>query len=532
LIAINHFTVNTGDTIVNRTFWVEDGQIFICCIYSMMGQKHLKIYRSADLTSTLTEWFSIPVNAFYYPKQSVKNCGESKLILGVVDKLYLMEQNTTDTNLVSGFIYRDMNNNNVLDAFESLQQPIQLNTSSNLNLFSSNTGKFSFIESVSNDTLRAHTIPYYNCNPTYQLINAGDTGIKFRMIPLASVNDLSVKIIPQNQLIPGTVNQFQMLVKNVGTNTLYNSVVKMRRNGLLNISAIPTPFASSNDSLSWQIDSILPNQTLNFTTNDHLPSQTLVGTMIPVHASVSTLVQDIELSNNRDSLSLITVNTYKGNYKHVSPTSYTVDNLSNQNALTYTIRFQNTNNFQVMNMLIIDTIEPGLDLNSLQMLSASHNYSVQLHPNRVVAFHFNNINLPDSLSHPIESSGYIQYAIQPYSTWSIGDSIRNKASIYFDVTNMTQTNTVSSVLSTTVDLNNTASNSDGIYPNPFSHEIHIQNSKGHTIELYSIDGQLILQKMIHAEHETIQLNFLCEGIYLVKNTDLDGQLISKKLIKQ
>ena len=68
-----------------------------------------------------------------------------------------------------------------------------------------------------------------------------------------------------------------------------------------------------------------------------------------------------------------------------------------------------------------DTLSPNMDSSSLELISASHDYSFYLNPDGVAEWTFNNIDLPDSTADEPGSHGYIQYRISPKNDLQTGD---------------------------------------------------------------------------------------------------------------
>lgn len=81
--------------------------------------------------------------------------------------------------------------------------------------------------------------------------------------------------------------------------------------------------------------------------------------------------------------------------------------------MTYTIRFQNTGNYQADFVRVTDTLSDKLDLTSLRVLATSHKYALTVKNKNVLQFEFNPIYLPDSTTNEKESHGFIKFAIRP-----------------------------------------------------------------------------------------------------------------------
>ena len=96
-------------------------------------------------------------------------------------------------------------------------------------------------------------------------------------------------------------------------------------------------------------------------------------------------------------------------------------------------------------------LHPNLDWATIQPLSASHNYQVEITNGNNVQFIFDNINLPDEDSNEPESHGYIAYKIKPLSSLVLGDFVSGDASIFFDFNAPIITNIVTTTIVEEID---------------------------------------------------------------------------------
>ncbi|XMO85393.1 carbohydrate-binding protein [Algibacter sp. AS12] len=74
-------------------------------------------------------------------------------------------------------------------------------------------------------------------------------------------------------------------------------------------------------------------------------------------------------------------------------------------------------------------------------------------------------------------------------------------------------------------------NNAAIYPNPVSNSFTVANSINSVVEVYSVLGDLALSKSIGSNKQSIEVNSLSQGLYIVKIIK-DGYTISKKIIKK
>ncbi len=129
-------------------------------------------------------------------------------------------------------------------------------------------------------------------------------------------------------------------------------------------------------------------------------------------------------------------------------------------ALIYTIRFQNTGNDFARDVAIRDEISAQLDLSTFKILGSSHyeNLSTTIE-DRLVTFDFSDIFLPDSTADFEGSNGYVMFSIQTNSSLSEFTDVENTASIFFDFNPPIVTNTALNVMVSSI----TDEDNDGFF---------------------------------------------------------------------
>ena len=98
----------------------------------------------------------------------------------------------------------------------------------------------------------------------------------------------------------------------------------------------------------------------------------------------------------------------------------------------YTIRFQNTGTDTAYTIIIRDTLDVNLDVNTFTITGASHPVRTIILQDRIVEFQFNSIFLPNSVVNEPKSHGFISYRIKPKTVLPAPVVIYNTAHIYFD----------------------------------------------------------------------------------------------------
>jgi uncharacterized repeat protein (TIGR01451 family) len=254
-----------------------------------------------------------------------------------------------------------------------------------------------------------------------------------------------------------------------------------------------------------------------------------VGDTICVNALVSPNFGDIDTTNNNFNFCYIVSNSHDPNEKEVYP----IDVQPAYNGwFTYTIHFQNTGTASAINIRVSDVLDTNLNLTTFQLLDYSHPVSTLLNGN-LLSFNFSNIYLPDSISNLQGSKGYVQYRIKPKLNLPAGTQIKNQALIYFDFNYPLYTNTTINNFLATVGIKEISTQEFSVFPNPSENEFTIKFSKNYSnakISVYSIEGNLLLEKNSESTTETISTGDFAKGVYVLK-VESNERVVTKKLIK-
>jgi hypothetical protein len=69
-----------------------------------------------------------------------------------------------------------------------------------------------------------------------------------------------------------------------------------------------------------------------------------------------------------------------------------------------------------------------------------------------------------------------------------------------------------------------------IFPNPADHNVYVKNAVGYNYSLYDLQGKLLRYGLIHSNTESINLNEIENGIYIIKLFNQGAEPINLKLI--
>lgn len=214
----------------------------------------------------------------------------------------------------------------------------------------------------------------------------------------------------------------------------------------------PVPTVISGDTLTWVFATT--NNLLDFTASIKVVCDTTATIFDTVHNAVyvtPTLATDVNLANNTYSWSEPVRTSWDPNEKEVSPRGYGSEGyIENGTALSYMIHFQNTGTAQARNITVVDSLSQDLDMATLQVINSSSAVEVYQAEGNVVRFRFNDINLPDSISDPEGSIGFISFNILPKENLAPGTQITNRVGIYFDYNPAVYTNATINTIEDTV----------------------------------------------------------------------------------
>lgn len=271
----------------------------------------------------------------------------------------------------------------------------------------------------------------------------------------------------------------------------------------------------------------------------------------------SIVAKVIERCNGINSLGLVTslpnydgspfldidcrenIGAYDPNDKRGFPSGVgTAHYITKNDKLDYHIRFQNTGTDTAFTVVIVDTIDPALDIRTLRTGASSHPYTMQVYgeQEQIVAFTFNNIMLPDSNVNEPLSHGFIQFTIEQQANNPIGTIINNEAAIYFDFNAPIFTNTTLhtvgenfiQVVLTSVEGVETTPIAVKVIPNPFQDQavLKIEGVTGTSplqLQVFNVMGQQVLFQQSNQHSFQLQRGNLETGVYLFRIVE-EGQV--------
>ncbi|MGB0423752.1 MAG: DUF7619 domain-containing protein, partial [Flavobacteriales bacterium] len=218
-------------------------------------------------------------------------------------------------------------------------------------------------------------------------------------------------------------------------NTPIDGVIELEINPLFQDFMLSEPLDSLVDGFLYlSFDNLLPGQTECRTMDLLTPTVDYIGEVIVSTARVYGYQDEVQIAFGEDVIEVEMTCSYDPNDKQVFPNGYAEPHyILNDTQLEYLIRFQNTGNAPASNVLISDTLDANLNLETFALVAHSHSVQVTLKQDlRVVEFLFENIMLPDSTSNEAESHGLVSFLINPHTELTPGTELNNTGNIFFD----------------------------------------------------------------------------------------------------
>ena len=304
-------------------------------------------------------------------------------------------------------------------------------------------------------------------------------------------------------------------------NFAMDGIVEVELDSLFQDYSEFTPIDSVvGNTIYMSFENLLPGQSYCPFFDLLTPNADFFGETISSTARVYGMLDGAQVAYGEDELNVLMTCAYDPNDKQVFPNGYEEPHfVLNETELEYLIRFQNTGNAFATNVLVTDTIDENLNLETFSLVSNSHSVQTSIKPEeRVIEFLFENIMLPDSGANEPESHGLISFMISPYEGLIPGTELNNTGNIFFDNNPPIITNTTwSTIYECTNALANVQDYNDVICPHA---EIQLENNN-QFIENYlwtsggvSIGTESILIGSLQPGYSEIQLvvsNPICEA---------------------
>jgi uncharacterized repeat protein (TIGR01451 family) len=436
---------------------------------------------------------------------------------------------------ISGSVYADTLNDCIHNANEPYlpNRLISINPGSYI-LNSDSTGNFSIV--LPYDTYTLNTVADLNfgsnCPPVIVSINPSNpltTGVLLGDTVVAPLNLRTG--LSGSSARPGFNYSQYILIQNTSYEASSGAVLSIKFDPIITPVNSNLPYTIINPGeIEFSIPPMNAFSNLSVSLTYSVPANPgLIGNVLTTIASVTSLLPEINLTDNSDTLHVVITGSLDPNDKSVWPNEdpqhyYFMDI---EDELRYTIRFQNTGTDTAFTIVIVDSLDAMLDLSTFRMIGSSHACTWSLGAGDILTVTYNNILLPDSNTNEIESHGLFSFAVAPIEdSIVIPYIIYNTAAIYFDFNPPVITNTEFSTIDVTVGINEiTAARTLLIYPNPASAEIVISMSDKSrnlsNLSLYNSMGIEVttLQNETRTHSFIYSISNLKPGLYYLRTSD-------------
>jgi uncharacterized repeat protein (TIGR01451 family) len=457
-------------------------------------------------------------------------------------------------NTIKGSLFLDVNGNGIKDAGENPVDLGKIKVSKNKGdsvLLLPFNGNFIWdVDTGNYATTLVLDNPYYSIanNVRHSVFNNyyNTDSFSFPLVPIPGKTDLNVNLIPLTPARATSVLQYKLVYKNVGTEPVHSVSIRLVTDNRLALPvSIPAPATSVNGVYTWNIASLNPLDTGSIAMYFKSPNPTSLkqGDTLQFLAVILPDANDITPADDTSFLKQLIVSSYDPNGKtEANAGAITSAQVASGAYLNYTIRFQNTGTDTAFNVILRDTLESRLDLNTFQIISASHPYRCFIEDNNRLTWQFNNIHLPDSNVNEPLSHGYVTYRVRPKNTVEVGDTIHNTAAIYFDFNSPVSTNIERTVVLKYTPPRGSIPLPDAnslIYPNPSQGQITVKLHGAITgniyLKIFNQWGQEVFSKIITKPSDndletTLNLAELPKGNYILKVRTVNKSYLHELLL--
>ena len=318
-------------------------------------------------------------------------------------------------------------------------------------------------------------------------------------------------------LVPGYTSDLYIGATNNGSVTADTTFVVVLDSRTSFVSSVPAPMSVSGDSVTYHIN-LLSDSFAFFDMQVYVNTSATVGDML-VFTATSLFPDNVVATDDSAVYTKIVTGSFDPNSMSVNQPEY----FHRNNTMIYTVEFQNTGTDIARNVVVVDTLDSRMDPASFRFIAATPAVPViSWVEGAHIYFEFININLPDSAVTPAGSVGKFTYSIKARSSAVTGDTIFNKASVYFDYNPPVVTNMTTNILgapSVTTGVRGYARNGMvEVFPNPAHTGLTITSFENIThLAISNVLGQTVYSgDYSGGARQTMDVSGLAPGVYFVK----------------
>lgn len=480
---------------------------------------------------------------FYYvtPNNNLHGCGYN----------FAFNCNLTS---ICGMAYFDANNNGTQDNNETGLSGVHIiatgSNSQAYNAYTDNTGSYCVTVPTGTYIVNASGSNYNTCALTPTQISVAATTIgqqygsnNFAIYCQPGVCNLQITLTPHTTVTPGFQAWYDVQVKNIGAsvatgtaNLFYDAALSF-----LNANPPQSSHNASTQTLSFNLPNLMPGQSAYYYVKFNAPQSLALNTPIFNLANVIAGCNDVNLTNNVDTIHQTVTGSWDPNNKLAYVTNYEtnpayqiVSSIDANQRIEYVINFQNEGNGPAVNVVVKDVISSDLDVSTFELLGTSHNCQVTLNGNDA-NFKFSNIMLPAKVTDEPNSHGFIKFAINAINNLPAGHVIADDAAIYFDYNSPVITNEAEVTLLEPSGINDVPGVTATIAPNPMSQYTTIRlnnNSEGFKLRVTDVTGRTVSEQISSTNNLRFERNALAAGLYTYQIIQHNKAVANGKLVIQ
>lgn len=356
------------------------------------------------------------------------------------------------------------------------------------------------------------------------------------------VCNLAVDLSPSTTVTPGFQAWYYVTVSNLGS-TIANGTANLFYDNNLSFllsSPVQSAHNASTKTLSWNIVNLLPGSSKSFYVKFTAPQTLVLGTPIFNLANIDAACNDINLTNNVDTIHQTVVGSWDPNNKLAVETNYDdpafqlVSSLNAYQKIEYIINFQNTGTAPAVNVVILDKLAADLEEGTFTFLGASHP-CVVTRIGKDLNFKFSDIMLPDSTNDEPNSHGFVKFTIDAKNGLAAGHKILDEAAIYFDFNEPVITNESEITFIDVNSIDEVVKTSVIVAPNPMSDYAVFKlsdNSENFRLIVTDLMGRQVADILSVGNTIGFDRNGLASGFYAFQILQNNKPVAQGKLVMQ
>ncbi|QEE50632.1 T9SS type A sorting domain-containing protein [Flavobacterium alkalisoli] len=429
-------------------------------------------------------------------------------------------------NTISGILTFDNGDNNC-EEFTYLSDFIKIGVTESTNsgaTFTNPSGEYKFyVGAGSYNILPEFENDWFTATPTSATINfSSENGLSqiqdFCITANGSHPDAEINIISLEPAQPGMDASYKITYSNKGNTILSGSVSINYENDVMDlVSANPLQDNNNNGTIEWNFTDLLPfeKRSINVVFNVNGPMENPAVNINDVLTYTVSVDLDPDTDETPQDNEFIYNEVVVGSFDPneiicMEGEIVSVENIGDY--LHYNINFENIGNAQAVNVNVIELIDLSLfDITTLELIDASHEVVIRIEGN-MVEYKFENINLGP------QERGNVAYKIKTLNTLEAGDSVVQKANIFFDYNWPIMTNEAVTMFDVLAGIDDFEMDSFiKVYPNPAEDFVNIASVDNiSSIEVYDSNGRLLQIALVNDTNTVLELSTKIQGIYYLK----------------